>query len=102
MRKSCMRKLDLLKSPLTFIIFRFDCINFGVIQKGEVYRMVYNWENSFPKVKTFVYHLLDRTKNILDNNLVGFYIHGSLAMGGFNPKSSDIDILVVTTIPIAK
>jgi len=31
---------------------------------------------------------------ILDSNLVGIYLHGSLAMGCFNPQRSDIDILV--------
>jgi predicted nucleotidyltransferase len=31
----------------------------------------------------------------LQSNLVGIYLHGSLAMGGFNPLSSDIDFLVV-------
>lgn len=63
--------------------------------------MGYNWGNASPEVKMFVYDLLDRTKNIIEDNLVGFYIHGSLAMGGFNPKSSDIDILVVTTTPLS-
>ncbi len=33
--------------------------------------------------------------NILEENLVGVYLHGSLAMGCFNPKKSDIDLLVV-------
>ncbi|WP_144512953.1 aminoglycoside adenylyltransferase domain-containing protein [Bacillus sp. FJAT-22090] len=59
--------------------------------------MVYNWENSSAEVNMFVHHLLDSTKDILDDKLIGFYIHGSLAMGGFNPSKSDIDILVVTT-----
>lgn len=58
--------------------------------------MGYNWETSSKEVKEFVYHLLDRTKEIVGEKLVGFYVHGSLAMGGFNPESSDIDILVVT------
>ncbi|WP_034850100.1 aminoglycoside adenylyltransferase domain-containing protein [Clostridium hydrogeniformans] len=33
--------------------------------------------------------------NILRENLVGIYLHGSLAMGCFNYYTSDIDILVV-------
>lgn len=32
---------------------------------------------------------------IIKDNLIGIYLHGSLAMGGFNPESSDIDFLVV-------
>lgn len=59
--------------------------------------MGYNWETCSKEVREFAYHLLDRTKEIVAEKLVGFYVHGSLAMGGFNPKSSDIDILVVTT-----
>jgi len=48
----------------------------------------------------------DHTQNILDKinhsysdffgkDLVGIYVHGSLAMGCFNPQSSDIDFLIV-------
>ncbi|MFP3471291.1 nucleotidyltransferase domain-containing protein, partial [Micrococcus sp. SIMBA_144] len=33
---------------------------------------------------------------ILNDDLVGIYIHGSIAMGGFNPDQSDIDVLVIT------
>lgn len=33
---------------------------------------------------------------ILSGNLVGVYLHGSLAMGCFNPNKSDIDLIVVT------
>ena len=33
--------------------------------------------------------------NIFENNLVGIYLHGSMAMGCFNEMKSDIDILVV-------
>ncbi|WP_055668705.1 aminoglycoside adenylyltransferase domain-containing protein [Desnuesiella massiliensis] len=34
-------------------------------------------------------------RNILKDNLVGIYVHGSLAMNCFNPNISDIDLLVV-------
>lgn len=33
--------------------------------------------------------------NIFENNLVGIYLHGSMAMGCFNPMKSDLDILVI-------
>ena len=33
---------------------------------------------------------------ILEENLVGVYLHGSAAMGCFNEKKSDIDLLVVS------
>ncbi|OCA81718.1 hypothetical protein A8F94_22600 [Bacillus sp. FJAT-27225] len=47
-------------------------------------------------MKEFVFHLLGEVKKIIKSNFIGFYIHGSLAMGCFNPKNSDIDILVLT------
>lgn len=42
------------------------------------------------------------SKIILSNNLVGIYLHGSAAMGCFNEKKSDIDLLVVVKNDISK
>ena len=39
--------------------------------------------------------LVSQTRNILGSNLVGVYLHGSGAMGSFNPITSDIDLLIV-------
>ncbi|HEX7022497.1 MAG TPA: nucleotidyltransferase domain-containing protein, partial [Trueperaceae bacterium] len=36
----------------------------------------------------------------LTDDLVGIYLHGSLAMGSFNPARSDVDLLVVTDRPM--
>jgi len=38
---------------------------------------------------------VERSKEILRSNLVGVYLHGSLAMGCFNPQKSDIDLIIV-------
>lgn len=35
------------------------------------------------------------SKEILGENLKGIYLHGSAAMGCFNPKKSDLDLLVI-------
>ncbi|WP_058301526.1 aminoglycoside adenylyltransferase domain-containing protein [Gorillibacterium timonense] len=47
---------------------------------------------------------LDKIKAIfveeLRENLVGLYLHGSLAMGCFNPSRSDIDLLIVVKEPL--
>ena len=40
--------------------------------------------------------LVSRLKEILKTNLMGVYLHGSLAMDCFNFQRSDIDLLVVT------
>jgi len=36
----------------------------------------------------------------LKDKLVGVYVHGSAAMGGFNPKTSDLDYLAMVAAPL--
>lgn len=38
---------------------------------------------------------IQMSRDVLGHNLLGIYLHGSLAMGCFNPKKSDIDLLLV-------
>ena len=40
-------------------------------------------------------NFIAQSKEILKENLVGLYLHGSAAMGCFHPRKSDIDLLVV-------
>jgi predicted nucleotidyltransferase len=40
--------------------------------------------------------LLTEAKTVLGRQFIGMYLYGSLAAGDFDPKSSDIDFLVVT------
>ena len=47
-------------------------------------------------IDSFVEH----SKDILKENLVGVYLHGSLAMGCFNPQRSDIDLIIVVNEPL--
>ena len=42
----------------------------------------------------------ERSKEILRENLVGIYLHGSLAMGCFNPQKSDIDLIIAVDHPL--
>lgn len=62
----------------------------------------YDWDYCPPAVRTQVGSFVAAAKNLIGDNLVGFYLHGSLAMGCFHPASSDVDLLVVTqhTIPL--
>lgn len=55
----------------------------------------YNYKNSPPEIKLAIKEIIESLKNILQDNLVGVYLHGSLAMGCFNPEYSDIDFLIV-------
>ncbi|WP_394189294.1 aminoglycoside adenylyltransferase domain-containing protein [Paenisporosarcina quisquiliarum] len=46
-------------------------------------------------VKQYLNEILEVFKDELHDNLVGVYLHGSLAMDCFNPNKSDVDVLVV-------
>ena len=43
----------------------------------------------------------EESKQILGNNLAGIYLHGSAAMGCFNPEKSDIDLIIVVHRPLS-
>ncbi|MFH1864041.1 MAG: aminoglycoside adenylyltransferase domain-containing protein [bacterium] len=55
----------------------------------------------FGDVNTIINSLTEGLKNILDLNLVGLYLTGSLSYGDFNPKRSDIDFLAVLNAPVS-
>ncbi len=56
----------------------------------------YSWATCPTAVKTQVNTFCAHLQALLETNLSGIYLHGSLAMGCFNPDRSDIDLLVVT------
>ena len=39
--------------------------------------------------------IVSKSEIIFQEDLTGIYLHGSLAMGCFNPKKSDIDFILV-------
>jgi hypothetical protein len=45
--------------------------------------------------------VLVQTQTLLGPHFVGMYLSGSLALGDFDPHSSDIDLVVVTDAPLA-
>jgi hypothetical protein len=56
---------------------------------------IYGWADCPENIRKKVEGILAFYRQSLGNNLIGFYLHGSLAMGCFNPVSSDIDFLAV-------
>ena len=38
----------------------------------------------------------EMSREVFRENLVGVYLHGSLAMGCLNPEKSDLDLILVT------
>ena len=43
----------------------------------------------------------EQSERILQDNLVGIYLHGSAVMGCFNPRKSDIDLITVADRPLS-
>jgi predicted nucleotidyltransferase len=52
--------------------------------------------SQFPDVNRVLRDLHRRIRDILDEQFIGMYLYGSLAMGDFEPSRSDIDFVVVT------
>jgi predicted nucleotidyltransferase len=50
----------------------------------------------YPEIDRFLGQFLEELRTVLGACLLGLYLHGSLAYGGFDPVTSDIDFLVVT------
>lgn len=56
---------------------------------------LYGWANCPEEVKDQISKLNEMLLSHLGDNLLGTYIHGSLALASFNPNSSDIDVIVL-------
>lgn len=56
----------------------------------------------YPDVNEILALLKERVVEVLGPQFVGMYLYGSLASGDFNPRTSDIDFLVVTTDMLEK
>ncbi|HVP06046.1 MAG TPA: aminoglycoside adenylyltransferase domain-containing protein [Dehalococcoidia bacterium] len=54
-----------------------------------------------PEVVPLLDALLAGIRDALGENIVGVYLRGSLALGDFDPASSDVDLLVVTERPLS-
>jgi streptomycin 3"-adenylyltransferase len=57
--------------------------------------MIYGHEDCPKAARLQINLIIDLCKKHITNNLTGVYLHGSLAMGCFNPERSDLDIIVV-------
>jgi len=56
----------------------------------------YTWTTCSKVIQSEVNTLQTELHRLHGKNLLGIYLHGSLALGGFQPGRSDIDVIVVT------
>lgn len=54
-----------------------------------------------PDVAFLLAALFGGVRDALADNFVGLYLGGSLALGGFDPATSDVDIVIVTERPVS-
>ena len=57
----------------------------------------YGWHDCPLAARQQIDDLVSTLSDRLAERLIGIYLHGSLAMGCFNPSHSDLDLLVITT-----
>ena len=57
--------------------------------------------NAPPEVRVQLEDLEAGLRDTLGEALLGLYVHGSLALGCLNPARSDVDVIAVTTRPLA-
>ncbi|CAM3164990.1 aminoglycoside adenylyltransferase domain-containing protein [Paenibacillus lupini] len=53
-------------------------------------------------IDTYLAKMVTTFQKVLQDNLSGIYLHGSLAMGCFNPDKSDLDLLIVVNNRLSK
>jgi len=56
----------------------------------------FGWHDCPISVRSQVENFTGQITTLLTDNLIGIYLHGSLAMACFNPRRSDLDLLVIT------
>lgn len=54
------------------------------------------YPTQIPAVNAVLETLHKEVRNVVGDQFVGLYLHGSLALGDFDPETSDIDFVVVT------
>jgi predicted nucleotidyltransferase len=65
--------------------------------------MEYRFPRNTPRfVRQFLRETLSVVHSIVGGNLIGMYLYGSLTMGCFNPRSSDIDVILAAREKLSK
>lgn len=54
----------------------------------------------YAEVNTLLDMLLTRVQSLLGKELIGLYLDGSLALGGFDPATSDVDFIAALARPL--
>ena len=55
-----------------------------------------SWSNCDKATYTYINGFVELLKIKLSDNLIGVYLHGSLAMNSYFPPKSDMDLIIIT------
>ena len=94
LRKKGYKQASLAVQKANFAVRMYERVGFRTVSENEEeYIMVCDLREDVASrvAETFT----TESKQILGDNLVGVYLHGSAVMGCFNPGKSDVDLLVV-------
>jgi hypothetical protein len=80
----------LITAPFLDVWNRYSTIG---LDAGGIGMTPYALKNCPPAVDRQIEAFVLRSQEILDDDLRGVYLHGSLALGCFNPATSDIDLV---------
>ncbi len=69
---------------------------FGKVRKNVLIHKNRGYKRMNERVKNILKNITSSCQNILKENLIGIYIHGSIAFECFNWDKSDIDFIIVT------
>ncbi|MBK5112247.1 MAG: DUF4111 domain-containing protein [Candidatus Heimdallarchaeota archaeon] len=64
-------------------------------------KLCYGYNDSPVYIKDILNSIVEIFQSNLDNKLEAIYLHGSLALGCFNPNISDIDLLVIVNCQLS-
>jgi streptomycin 3"-adenylyltransferase len=94
LRKKGYKQASLAVQKANYAVRMYEKVGFHTVSENEEeYIMVCDLRKDV--ASRVAEHFTEECRQILDDNLVGVYLHGSAVMGCFNPGKSDVDLLVV-------
>lgn len=60
------------------------------------------YPTAYPEIDDLLAYLQAGVASILGDSLAGFYLNGSLVLGSFDPRHSDVDFLIATAEPLTE
>lgn len=94
LRKKGYKQASLAVQKANYAVRMYEKVGFHTVSENEEeYIMVCDLNEHV--ASHVAGHFTEESKQILGDNLVGVYLHGSAVMGCFNPEKSDVDLLVV-------